>query len=483
MLVKLLKRNKVNFFLIFFSYLLIFLSIWIKKTFGSHVYYVEIIYNAFVNYEGIKNSPQIYKLEFFLYVINLSIFFSLLTVLIFNKIKNKFNLINEKSYLMFLSFFLFLSFIFFLFQFKFHDYLIAYSKYDQNKNLFKNPNEIKFQDPLNKKNLIIVYVESLEYLVSDLSKISDFNKLSKKNYNSSPILDLEKIEGKKIINFKEAPTASFSLGGIISSQCSIPFYPSISINLNNFDGKKILCLSDVLNDYGYKQYHFMTVDKKFHRTDLFTQNHFYNVRDNNKIRERYPDAEIAWGNGVFDDILLEDAKNKILELHNTNTPFNVVIKTTDTHYPYEFTPRCNLAKSKIEEINAYNSYKCISNLIKKFFINLNEENILDNTVIVIMGDHLAYDMLIKLHRYHESRNIYFKINSSKTFTRSKMNHFDIAPTILQEMGFLSLNDTRFGFGVSLYNDNTKYNYDEHYKSVMNKNLLSDFYLRNILKNF
>ena len=64
-----------------------------------------------------------------------------------------------------------------------------------------------------------------------------------------------------------------------------------------------------------------------------------------------------------------------------------------------------------------------------------------------------------------------------------MNHFDIAPTILQEMGFLSLNDTRFGFGVSLYNDNTKYNYDEHFKSVMNKNLLSDFYLRNILKNF
>ena len=93
-----------------------------------------------------------------------------------------------------------------------------------------------------------------------------------------------------------------------------------------------------------------------------------------------------------------------------------------------------MAKNKIEEINAYNSYKCISNLLKKFFINLNEENILDNTVIIIMGD-LAYDMLIKLHRYHESRNIYFKINSSKTFTRSKMNHFDIAPTILQEMGF------------------------------------------------
>lgn len=113
---------------------------------------------------------------------------------------------------------------------------------------------------------------------------------------------------------------------------------------------------------------------------------------------------------------------------------------------------------------------------------LDNEKILDNTVVIVMGDHLAYDMLIKLHREHKSRNIYFKINSSKKFTRDKINHFDIAPTILQEMGFLSSNNTRFGFGISLFNDNSKYNYNDHYKSVMDKNILSDFYLRNILRN-
>ena len=55
-------------------------------------------------------------------------------------------------------------------------------------------------------------------------------------------------------------------------------------------------------------------------------------------------------------------------------------------------------------------------------------------------------------------------------------------SVLQEMGFLSSNNTRFGFGISLFNDNSKYNYNNHYKSVMNKNILSDFYLRNILRN-
>ena len=482
MLLEVLKKNKTSFIVIFISYLFIFSSIWIKKTFGNQVYYVEIIYNAFVNFEGIKNSPKIYKTEFFLYVINLSIFFSIISILILNKIKTKFKIINKKNNLLIVNFFLLLSFIFFLFQFKFHDYFIAYSKFDQNRSLYKNPNQIIFQNPINKKNLIIVYVESLEYIVSDLAKIAEFNKLTKKEYSLNPISELDYIKGKKILNFKEAPTTSFSLGGIISSQCSIPFYPAISTKLKTLNNKKILCLSDVLNDYGYEQYHFMTVNKKFHRTDLFMQNHHYKVSDNDKIREQFPNSEIAWGGGVYDDILLDAAKNKILELNKKKIPFNVVIKTTDTHYPYEITPRCDPPDSKIEEIKAYNAYKCISSLIKKFFKILDNEKILDNTVVIVMGDHLAYDMLIKLHREHKSRNIYFKINSSKKFTRDKINHFDIAPTILQEMGFLSSNNTRFGFGISLFNDNSKYNYNDHYKSVMDKNILSDFYLRNILRN-
>ena len=121
MLLEVLKKNKANFIVIFISYLVIFLSIWIKKTFGNQVYYVEIIYNAFVNLEGIKNSPKIYKTEFFLYVINLSIFFSIISILILNKVKTKFKIINKKNYLLIINSFLLLSFIFFLFQFKFHD--------------------------------------------------------------------------------------------------------------------------------------------------------------------------------------------------------------------------------------------------------------------------------------------------------------------------------------------------------------------------
>ena len=59
-----------------------------------------------------------------------------------------------------------------------------------------------------------------------------------------------------------------------------------------------------------------------------------------------------------------------------------------------------------------------------------------------------------------------------------MNHYDVAPTILEELGFLPKDIDKFGFGVSLFNK--KFDYDDHYKTVMNKNILSDYYLKRLL---
>ena len=85
----LIKNNKINILFLFFSYLLIFSSFWIKKTFGNHVYYAEVIYNLFVNIKGIKDAPSIYIINFILYVINLSIFFTIISLLIFENLKKK----------------------------------------------------------------------------------------------------------------------------------------------------------------------------------------------------------------------------------------------------------------------------------------------------------------------------------------------------------------------------------------------------------
>ena len=70
----------------------------------------------------------------------------------------------------------------------------------------------------------------------------------------------------------------------------------------------------------------MTVDKTFHNSDLFLENHHYSVYDNQKIREKFPNAKISWGNGVFDDVMLNLAKDKILQLKKIITPLMLLLK-------------------------------------------------------------------------------------------------------------------------------------------------------------
>ena len=113
---------------------------------------------------------------------------------------------------------------------------------------------------------------------------------------------------------------------------------------------------------------------------------------------------------------------------------------------------------------------------------MEKEGILKNTTLVILGDHLAHKKYDFINKDFHDRNLYFKINTNKNFTRKLMNHFDVAPTILDELGILPKDNPRFGFGVSLFNNDVNSSYDRHYKSVMNKNILSDFYLKQLFKD-
>ena len=43
-----------------------------------------------------------------------------------------------------------------------------------------------------------------------------------------------------------------------------------------------------------------------------------------------------------------------------------------------------------------------------------------------------------------------------------MNHYDVVATVLDEMGFLPDDQKHFGFGVSLFEDEDKFNYNENF---------------------
>ena len=58
---KFFKKNILNFLILTLGFFIILLTLWITKTFGKNVYYVEILYNIHIGYEGFKDSPNEYN--------------------------------------------------------------------------------------------------------------------------------------------------------------------------------------------------------------------------------------------------------------------------------------------------------------------------------------------------------------------------------------------------------------------------------------
>ena len=76
-----------------------------------------------------------------------------------------------------------------------------------------------------------------------------------------------------------------------------------------------------------------------------------------------------------------------------------------------------------------------------------------NTDIFIMGDHLFMANGRQLKSFPSDRFIYFKhlsASNSRAFARNEMTHFDVAPTILDALGFRNNSTDDFGLGRSLF---------------------------------
>ena len=138
---------------------------------------------------------------------------------------------------------------------------------------------------------------------------------------------MSKIKGKNIYDFKHAPSTSFSIAGVVASQCSLPFNVVINSNLNKIPKEKLFCLSDVLAKQNYDQVFYISVDKQFQSFGAFKERHGYEVNDVNVIKKdlkfiEKPSNEMAWGGGVYDSALLNHAKKEIIKKHNAGKKFN-----------------------------------------------------------------------------------------------------------------------------------------------------------------
>ena len=474
------KGNIITYFLILFSLFFFSLQIWLDRFFGVVDFEQFIIFLSF-GATGLLDSDDYIITKFIqicfllplagtliLFLISKSVHLFINTTLI-NKI-----LLIIKNKNIYISFVLFIfSVLFFLKGISFEDFILKNNRYDFIKDHYVEPNLNDFTDKKTKKNLVLIHVESLEDLLLD------------KNFLSKSAIDkfsFSEFDAKKIKKFKPIKYTNWTIGSIVATHCGIPQKPigiidtqKMKLNRNKpnklgFAMKNFLpnayCLGDLLKASQYKNIFINAVDLNFAATGLFFVQHGYDEVIGKKYFEKshYDYDSYTWGGGPHDSVLFDLAKEKIAELNKNNDNFNITILTTDTHDPGFVDNKCD-TKTNTSHRRLNKALICSSETLYKF-VKYIQDNYSDNTVIVILGDHI-YPGKINGNYLNDTveRNIYNRIISKDfSINRDLVNHYDMFPTILNLLNF-SFKNNRLGLGYSVVNDTDIGNYNSYFKNL------------------
>lgn len=431
---------------------------------------------------GVKNCiPIIIFLSSLIYILFDNLFF-----LSFFVKKNKYRIILK----IFLSIILFLVSVY---TFMYNLNIIEYIK-NNNKssnfiqNNYVNPKTTNIKFPNKKRNLIMIFVESLE--------TSLFTKSQGGYWDYEVIPELYKIlededttvfyNKNKSELMNQLDTSAWTTGGDVSNTTGLTL--KIPIQRSSYYSKDFMSgaysLGEVLKDNGYYNEYISATRTTFGGIREYFYNHGnYKMIDINSYKNFdlfIEDRDI--GNQRFSDkTLFEIAKKRLDVLSSNDEPFNLTLQTIDTHYVDGHL----WWYSKDDYNTQYeNVYATTSELIYNFIKWVKQQNFYDNTTIMIVGDHISMQA-----DYFESRGAYKRyiyncyINSAKktdNVSNRVYSAIDSYPTIISSLG-ANIEGNKLGLGVDLFSeDNTlseKYGFD-YLNNELNKK--SVFYNKIIL---
>ena len=470
-----MRRFKLYKFIFLISFILIYFTMFIKDKFNN-ISFELLLYNV----TNTKGANYDIVLDGFLYV-----FFFVVISFIVLFILNKFMLFFRKYKKKISFIILFFSIIFMIFDlgiFKFCLDRLSYSNLFEEE--YVDPKNVLVEFPDKKKNLIYIYVESLES--------SNVSFLNGGLVNNSYVPNLEDIaleninfsNNDKIGGALEVFDTEWTKAALISHTASVPLKFSFDkSNIMSLPGA--YALGDVLKDNGYNNYFMIGSDAKFGgRAEYFKTHGDYDIYDYNyAIDKGYIDSDyyVWWG---YEDLkLFEYAKEKILLASEENKPFNFTMLTVDTH----FTDGYMDSSCDDVFIDKYaNSFYCSDTKIYEFIEWLKSQDFYKDTVIVITGDHLTMQNNFYDYNADYTRTIFNTfINSSILPINEKNRMFstlDMYPTTLAALG-ASIEGNRLGLGVNLFS-NEKTLIEEYGYDYINKEIAknSKYYEKYILNN-
>lgn len=356
------------------------------------------------------------------------------------------------------------------------------------ENEYVDPRQVAIEVPEEKRNLIYIYLESME--------TTYFSQENGGAFEQSIIPELEQLAMENIA-FSNSytlkgsytlPGTTWTTGAMVAQSTGLPL--KIAINGNSYGAYDsflpgVYSIGDILESLGYNQYLMVGSEAAFGgRSNFFRQHGNYDIFEvhtavyEGKITE---DEKVWWG---FNDTkLFEYAKEKITLLAQEEEPFNFTMITADTHHPDGYV--CEECQDQYDE-QYYNVLACSSRQVSEFVEWIQQQDFYENTTIVICGDHLSmqaetFDEIENNGYERTTLNIF--INSAITTENTKnrgVSTLDMFPTTLASLG-INIEGNRLGLGTNLFSDEetiiAKYGL-EYVTAELNKN--SRYYNRNFI---
>jgi len=297
--------------------------------------------------------------------------------------------------------------------------------------------------PPQPKNLVIIYLESLERSYTD-EKIFP---------NLIPnIIELQK-SALDFTNLEQLPGTHFTIAGQMSSSCGVPLIFGNGADIYYLNSlAKINCLGDTLKHLNYYAVFMHGARLKFGATGTFFKSHGYDevLGYDELVTPEILSTNYVKGWGLYDNSLFELAQKKYHELSKEKRPFVLTFATIDSHDPSgEASKNCPTYNSTKETI--LNAIHCTDYLLGKFLQNIKENPAYQNTLVFVLSDHLARktdvdDLYPK--KMSDRKLLAFALNSEKKGKIDTLGaHFDIPHTILDLMGIKT--NMNFFLGQSL----------------------------------
>lgn len=321
---------------------------------------------------------------------------------------------------------------------------------------YVNPDSIKITPPEQKRNLILIYIESLETSFSDrehggnqdVNLIPEITELAQQNIsfgrNKNHI-------GGGIIAYGSGST----FASIHARTLGIPF-------VINYKKTPILhhykSLYKILNENGYRQIFFQGNPGLYKDFRSFVMDHKMDEvygPDDLVQRLNLDSANFIKKQG-YKTVQDKDAFKFATQILDTiSEPFSLTFFTIDTHAPHGlYDPDCvESSDEKNEDERLKATARCVSRELNKFLTSLQSMPFYENTSIVIFGDHLF--MGTSLVEGSPNRKwIDIFVNTPKVPVSEEKRLFsdvDMLPTILSSINF-EIDGERLGFGVDLFSN-------------------------------